>query len=73
MPISYWRGGYTIPTDEEIAKELLNIVVRSRLRNSCVKCHNFDESNELCRLANIRPPAWVIVTGCEKFEEAIPF
>lgn len=43
---------------------------------NCLKCLNFDEKpNEICRLYDMRPPAKVIVYGCDKFEDGsdIPF
>lgn len=44
-----------------------------KLRCSCINCKNFDENAELCKLANIRPPAKVIANGCESFVDGIPF
>lgn len=45
------------------------------LYQSCINCENFDEKNELCKLAKQRPPARVIVFGCPKWEDKdeIPF
>ena len=63
-----------------IAEELnmlIPLIASSRLdftqQDSCIYCTNFDEENELCRLANQRPPARVIVQGCPKFDLEIPF
>lgn len=43
---------------------------------SCIYCEHFDEPNEACRKSNNqRPPARIIATGCEAFEnnDDIPF
>lgn len=42
---------------------------------TCLRCDNFDEPKEICKLFNMRPPAKVIAFGCEKFDdkEWIPF
>lgn len=40
----------------------------------CINCENFNETLELCKLANQRPPAKVICFGCPKWEfNGIPF
>lgn len=42
---------------------------------SCLTCEYFNEKAELCKLANQRPPARVIVFGCPKWVDVkeIPF
>lgn len=41
---------------------------------SCLNCEQFTaDSSELCMLAKARPPAKVIVYGCQKWEASIPF
>lgn len=45
---------------------------REGLFRHCTDCYNWDEKNELCKLCNQRPPAKVIVHGCNQFDE-IPF
>ncbi len=42
---------------------------------TCLRCDNFNEEKELCKLFNMRPPARVIAFGCEKFtdDDWIPF
>jgi len=56
---------------------IVPLISSSRLdftqQDSCIYCTNFDEENELCRLANQRPPARVVVQGCPKFDLEIPF
>lgn len=42
---------------------------------TCLRCDNFNEGNEICKLVNMRPPAKVIAFGCDKFsdDEWVPF
>lgn len=42
---------------------------------NCLNCLNFNEKSEICKLYNAKPPARVIVYGCEKFDDIseIPF
>lgn len=40
---------------------------------TCLNCLHFDEPSEKCKLCNLRPPARVIVSGCPKHEDEIPF
>lgn len=42
---------------------------------NCLNCLNFREKEEICILANQRPPAKVIVYGCPMYEdkEDVPF
>lgn len=40
----------------------------------CINCINFNQTLEVCKLANQRPPAKVICFGCPKWEyDGIPF
>lgn len=55
------------------AYELTYTFATLKLR-SCLFCANFVEKHEGCRLANgQRPPARVIVQGCDSYDEEIPF
>lgn len=38
------------------------------LTKSCIFCKNFNRDNETCGLNGQRPPANIIVFGCEMFE-----
>lgn len=40
---------------------------------SCVNCDHFNEPDEVCALCAARPPAKVIVLGCDSWTEEIPF
>lgn len=46
-----------------------------KLETTCVRCINFDEKVEICRLAKVRPPAKVIAYGCPEFfdKDEIPY
>lgn len=39
---------------------------------TCLNCHNWNDKQEICKLYNQRPPARVIVSGCESHED-VPF
>lgn len=45
---------------------------KNMLFQSCIVCEHFQE-NEVCKLFNVRPPARIIVFGCDKFEETADF
>lgn len=47
---------------------LRRIAAENNIYENCLNCINFNEPTELCKLANQRPPARVIVTGCLKWE-----
>jgi hypothetical protein len=43
------------------------------LTKNCVSCEFFDQNKEFCNLHKAKPPAKVIVIGCDKYENEIPF
>lgn len=49
----------------EVLKE---VTPKNMMFESCLVCEHFQE-NEICRMFNVRPPARIIVFGCEKFKE----
>jgi hypothetical protein len=59
-------------------KDVLDTMLRrvneavSAVSHNCVTCEHFNEK-ELCLFYNARPPATVIVKGCDKYENEIPF
>ena len=55
-------------TDEEILK----LFKRWAQDRSCLMCGHFTESKEICDKFKQRPPAKIIVNGCQ-FHEFIPF
>lgn len=52
---------------------VLENLISDLVFRSCLNCENFDSQNEVCALAKARPPAKVIVYGCQKWEACIPF
>lgn len=59
----------------ELVRMIEELIERARLHRSCVSCQYFNEGKELCTLdgVDLRPPARVIATGCEKYIELPPF
>ena len=54
----------------------IELIVRTHMlkaTQNCVNCENFDIDTEFCKLVKARPPASILVRGCEKYEELIPF
>jgi len=41
---------------------------KNMLFQSCIVCENFQD-DEVCKMFNVRPPARIIVFGCDKFKE----
>lgn len=60
-------------TNQELSEKIFWLVQNARIGRSCIKCTQFEESTEICRLAGSRPPARIIVLGCEKYSEEPPF
>lgn len=48
---------------------LKEVTPSNMLFQSCLICEYFQE-NEICKMFNVRPPARIIVFGCEKFKES---
>jgi hypothetical protein len=59
----------------DLADNLVTKVHRDfdALRKNCVTCEFFDDKQELCTIFKARPPATVIVKGCDRYENEIPF
>lgn len=45
-----------------------NVTPSNMLFRSCIVCEHFGE-NEICSQYNVRPPARIIVFGCQSYEE----
>jgi hypothetical protein len=69
---------------EELARGLFRYIFDLKLssnqniwgfQQSCISCNNFQQSKEICMLANARPPAKIIAFGCERYSDIddIPF
>lgn len=58
-----------------IRDAVMQILAKDCAYESCLVCEKFDEANELCKLANQRPPARIIAYGCPSFtdKEQPPF
>lgn len=59
----------------DLQSALEKVAAETGLLRTCVTCDNFLEGQELCRLANARPPARVIAYGCNSYysKNEIPF
>ncbi len=60
---------------ERLGKEIAENLLECGLVRTCCNCDSFDDKREVCTYnnANIRPPAKIIATGCEKHNDLIPF
>lgn len=62
-----------VQTAAGVSTELHFTFAQIKLR-SCIFCANFVDKTEGCLLADgQRPPARVIVQGCDSYDEEIPF
>lgn len=59
--------------EKVFSSTLLVAIKHMGLNKSCLSCANFDETQEVCKLAGKRPPARTIVEGCEAHETNMPF
>lgn len=59
----------------ELSRRLVEQWSDMGLYRTCVNCGNWNSKEELCRIAvpPRRPPAKVIVVGCELHSDEIPF
>lgn len=62
----------TLP-DPQLVKAITDILIQAKLHSTCLSCHHFSETDEVCRLAGQRPPARIIATGCPSYQEEPPF
>ena len=63
---------------ENLKQSVVRLFDRNRIDypyKTCLNCKNWNEGAELCKLANARPPAEVIVYSCPQHEDNddIPF
>lgn len=58
---------------KQLTFRLIMELIEDKAYHNCVNCANFDLPNDICDKAGIRPPTKVIVVGCEKWEDIIPF
>lgn len=57
---------------KETALELASYMENKGWFNTCLNCCEWNETNELCNKFKERPPAKIIVKGCEHHTD-IPF
>lgn len=62
----------------ELAKlvgELREIITKLEdvVDKNCLNCEHWNETYEVCRKANAKPPTRIIIRGCEQFSSDIPF
>lgn len=48
-------------------------LLRRGMFRSCLNCDFSDPKSSICKLYNTVPPKEIIVFGCEKWDEVIPF
>jgi hypothetical protein len=64
-------GKYEI--ESKISKAVYDTIAQvtphNMLFQSCIVCEHFGE-NEVCSRYNVRPPARIIVFGCQHYEES---
>lgn len=57
----------------ELGISFVELMVREGWFRSCLNCEFWQDKEEVCRKWKVRPPAKVIVTGCEDHSDEIPF
>lgn len=62
-------------TRNDLVNAIATQLERSYMYQCCLNCEHFKEKTEMCLLANQRPPARVIVYGCNSWQDldSIPF
>lgn len=65
---------YTKQQVYPIVKHLADVLGKGVVAfRCCLDCIHFDEEKEVCAKWNARPPARVIVNGCDDHVDKIPF
>lgn len=60
----------------EIARHRINLqdsLIQRDQWQTCINCDDFVKETEECKMHKARPPAYIIVSGCENHTMAIPF
>lgn len=75
---SYMEDKAYMNNNEELIKELVKNLMEgfydAGMFRNCCNCDNWNEKAETCQVAGgKRPPAKVIVVGCEQHSAIIPF
>lgn len=58
---------------DALARKLADSWYAANLFKSCINCDHWQDDKQLCGQFNALPPAKVIVVGCEKHTDLIPF
>ena len=58
---------------DALARKLADSWYDANLFKSCINCDHWQDDKQLCGLYSMLPPAKVIVTGCDKHTDLIPF
>lgn len=64
------RSELQTQVDDRLIERLATTLLDAR--RNCITCEFFNMSSEICSLAQKRPPAKVIVFGCENYSQ-FPF
>lgn len=56
-----------------VASRLASLMEQEKVFTNCTNCEHWRHQQELCGKWNARPPATVIVVGCEHHSDEIPF
>jgi hypothetical protein len=56
-----------------LATEFIRWLSERGMFETCLNCDNWNDRDEICTKFKERPPAKVIVCGCEHHESDIPF
>ena len=65
--------GQTEQQRNKMRAERQKAQVDNFLWQTCINCENWDKDKELCEKWGVRPPAKVIVNGCDDWFVDIPF
>ena len=60
------------PSRESALKELIQGMMNDGWFTTCTNCCDWNDKTEMCMKFKVRPPAKVIVVGCEQHSD-IPF
>lgn len=69
------RDIVTFPSavNELLMRVLMDNADRGDYFKTCITCTNWRHETELCGLYKQRPPARIIASGCESYNDEIPF
>lgn len=56
-----------------VAQRIATLMDQEKVFRNCTNCEHWRHTEERCGKWNARPPATVIVTGCDDHSDEIPF